>query len=195
MKTLFTAIALALAPLLTKALPLRRTFNQPQVDGYRLDWCRQWTVNCGAPAAAAFCRAKGFSQASTFQQDIDVRETTKVIGDGRLCTSSWCDSFQYIECLRSRSLRNPPNGYYAKPRYEGYRLDWCKYFASECGSPAADEFCKAQGFGHAGSFAIEGDVGEYTKVIGDYEELYLEDDSHICTQSYCDGFEYIDCEY
>jgi hypothetical protein len=32
----------------------------PMVNGYALDWCREYARDCGEPAASEFCRSKGY---------------------------------------------------------------------------------------------------------------------------------------
>gem|GEM_PF-4669469 len=38
-------------------------FNAPRMRGYRLDWCKHFGRECGAPAATLFCREKGYERA------------------------------------------------------------------------------------------------------------------------------------
>ena len=35
-----------------------RTFQNPSINGVRLDWCRFYGRQCGEPAAELFCRQK-----------------------------------------------------------------------------------------------------------------------------------------
>jgi hypothetical protein len=42
-------------------------FTNPMYNGFRLDWCRIFENECGAPAANAFCRARGFSGVGAFK--------------------------------------------------------------------------------------------------------------------------------
>jgi len=72
------------------------------------------------------------------------------------------------------------------PKIHGYRLDWCKHWAQECGQGAADAFCQAKGFQKAIAFEEDSDIGAQspTYVIGD---------GKICDQEFCDGFISITC--
>jgi hypothetical protein len=75
-------------------------FTNPSVDGRRLDLCLHWGVECGAPAADAFCKSKGYSSASSFEiaYDIGAGSPTLVLGDGRVCSEAACDGFSVIDC-------------------------------------------------------------------------------------------------
>jgi hypothetical protein len=67
---------------------------------------------------------------------------------------------------------------------KGNRLDWCATWASNCGQPAADEFCRREGFGGSIGYAQDPGVG-FTHV--------LQDDRMFCWGQPCDGFRYIIC--
>ena len=90
-------------------------FGTPQFQGYRLDYCL--TLNpptgCGKPAADAFCRSQGLSEAVVFKQvdPVLIRASgtppTKAIGDGEVCQVAprdqnirSCFFFEYITCRR-----------------------------------------------------------------------------------------------
>jgi hypothetical protein len=75
---------------------------------------------------------------------------------------------------------------FVKPTHpKGLRLDWCKKWASNCGKPAADEFCKRKGFSKSSANPIDPHVG-LTRV--------LQDDRMVCWGQPCDSFKYIVCE-
>lgn len=69
------------------------------------------------------------------------------------------------------------------PMFRSYRLDWCKDWGTNCGKPAADQYCKNLGYASSISFAIAHDIGN-TRLIGN---------GAICSDAFCDGFEYIVC--
>jgi hypothetical protein len=69
---------------------------------------------------------------------------------------------------------------------EAYRVDVCRVWGSDCGQPAADEYCRRQGFERAAGFTIAEDIGASTPT------MTLED-GKACDQGYCDGFEVIVC--
>jgi hypothetical protein len=69
------------------------------------------------------------------------------------------------------------------PKIDGTRLDWCLVFGEQCGQPAADEFCRRQGFKASLRFEIEHMVSP-TQVITSGAR---------CTIPGCDAFLYIVC--
>jgi hypothetical protein len=72
------------------------------------------------------------------------------------------------------------------PEHEGYRVDLCRVWGSECGQAAADEFCRRNGFTSAEGFTIDQDIGGATPTRTIV-------DGGICNQEFCDGFESITC--
>ena len=79
-------------------------FNAPTWMGDRLDWCLNWSGDCGKPAAKAFCRAKGYEWVNKLDIDpkIGSLHRTRLIGTGTVCDQSFCDGFKFIECSRRR---------------------------------------------------------------------------------------------
>lgn len=75
---------------------------------------------------------------------------------------------------------------FEKPMYNGKRLAWCHQFDSECGKPAADAFCKANGFTAAAEFSQDPHIGDVapTRSMGS---------GAVCDQVPCDGFKVIAC--
>lgn len=74
------------------------------------------------------------------------------------------------------------------PSVRGVRLDWCKHWASACGKPAADLFCKEQGFTNSTRFSIDPNIGQRgvaTLVFGD---------GRLCKAPTCSGFRTITCQ-
>jgi hypothetical protein len=80
-------------------IPRHRIFANPVWRGERLDVCREWGTNCGKPAADAFCRTKGFSDALHAEADPEPGyASTKVISSDQVCRGSFCTGFQQIIC-------------------------------------------------------------------------------------------------
>ena len=77
-----------------------QTFYEPAHDGHRIDACLNWGADCYQPAADAFCRSKGFTQAIRFHiaEDIGATHPTMVMGEGKLCDMPHCDGFEFIKC-------------------------------------------------------------------------------------------------
>ncbi len=69
-----------------------------------------------------------------------------------------------------------------EPCVNGYRLDNCLDFGLRCGKPAADRFCKENGFSEAVDWKLE--KARPTYVLGDRS---------ICDDDFCAGFEFIAC--
>jgi hypothetical protein len=74
-------------------------FHNPTVNGVAVDFCLNWAENCGKPAADAFCQSQGFAQSSkhTVQENAP---PTFVIGDGVVCSESYCARLSSITCRR-----------------------------------------------------------------------------------------------
>lgn len=77
---------------------------------------------------------------------------------------------------------------YEKPRLEGYRVDWCESWAKNCGTPAANRFCRMKrGAGSRATEArIEHDIGKASPtrtLVG----------KKVCAKKACDGFLKIRC--
>lgn len=72
------------------------------------------------------------------------------------------------------------------PVHQDYRLNFCFSNREDCGAPAANAWCKAQGYSKALSWKKEANVGAIfpTVLIG------TED---VCDKYLCDGFEEISC--
>ncbi len=156
-------------------------YNQPMYRGYHLDWCRIFENQCGKPAADAFCALNRQGSATGWNFWAHPGFQTMTIGQNSICdpSSHVCDSFGYIDC-------QPVSQTFRSPMYRGYRLDWCRIFENECGAPAADAFCKLNGFNRNGGFQFEGHPGVRTMTIGQ---------NSICspTDHVCDSFSFITC--
>ena len=74
------------------------TLNQPQINGIPLDWCVNWGVNCGSPAADNYCRSQGYARSIGFSTYAPGR--TYVLGDRRTCDNNTCGAFMHIDCER-----------------------------------------------------------------------------------------------
>ena len=75
-------------------------YIKPNLNGYRLDFCRIWADDCGKPAADAFCRLLRYSYATSWQKDhnIGMYTPTITIRDREVCNSYYCDGFRMIMC-------------------------------------------------------------------------------------------------
>jgi len=80
-----------------------KTFNNPTIEGYRLDWCLRWGTQCGKSAADAWCsrkmgKADGYAKKWKQAVDIGASFPTYVMGDKKICNQQFCDGFQWITC-------------------------------------------------------------------------------------------------
>ncbi|MFN4144143.1 hypothetical protein [Aestuariivirga sp.] len=78
-----------------------QTFSDPKQGSYRLDWCYSWGNGCGAQAANAWCKSKGFAGGAssfTIAADIGDSQPTRLISTGAVCDQKMCDGFSSITC-------------------------------------------------------------------------------------------------
>jgi TPR repeat protein len=87
-------------PPMTTSVNSSGTFVNPTYNGYRLDWCRIFETDCGAPAADAFCKAQGFGRLVAFKFQPRSGVETMTIGQNSVCDPQWhgCDSFEFVRC-------------------------------------------------------------------------------------------------
>jgi len=85
--------------------PARR-YDEPLHQLYRLDWCLNWSAQCGEPAASTWCRARGYVRASAFEiaPNIGEQSPTKVFRSGQICNERFCDGFSFIVCEGSAGI-------------------------------------------------------------------------------------------
>jgi hypothetical protein len=72
------------------------------------------------------------------------------------------------------------------PEVDGKRLDVCLVWGDQCGQPAADAWCKTQGFDSASSWDLAKGIGAQTPTV-------VLTGRNICDQPTCDGFASITC--
>jgi hypothetical protein len=85
---------------LVRAAPppaMPRVFANPMLQGMSVDRCLYWAQQCDAPAATAYCRSQGMSQALSWTWSY--MAPTYVQGDGRVCSDpNGCGGFTSITC-------------------------------------------------------------------------------------------------
>jgi hypothetical protein len=71
------------------------------------------------------------------------------------------------------------------PKYKGYRVDRCYRVGAECDKPAADAFCKTQGYKSSSDFKLTSGGTPPTIVL--FSEW-------VCNEPVCSSFEYVVCQ-
>lgn len=180
------ALALPCAAALAFASPSAaqdRTYNAPRFGEERLDWCMRIGRECGEPVALEFCRRRRYEGVRLFRAyRVGRTDATRTIGSNETCSDDeGCTGFAYVVCTG----RIPPGRVFANPVWGKRRLDWCLRWGTECGTPAADAFCRAQGFVAAlHALPDEAPGNSSTRVIGD---------GRLCDGPRCRGFQQIIC--
>lgn len=85
----------------------------------------------------------------------------------------------YAHKLVTKTFPNPSVG--------AHRLDACLNWGTGCGQPAADTFCKRNGFKSARSFQLAHNIGARTPTL-------VVGDNKVCNVADCDGFSSIVCQ-
>jgi hypothetical protein len=161
---------------------LNTRYEFPRVRGELVDWCVTWATNCGQPGADQFCRTQGHDRAIAWERYPGQR--TLVLGDNRICPAG-CDALRDVVCTGTAPGAAPPPPSvvqtFAVPRVNGEIVDWCVTWATDCGQPGADNFCRTQGFSRATNW--ERFPGQRTLVLGE---------NRICPGG-CDGLRNVTC--
>lgn len=80
-----------------------REYFKPKIKGYRLNYCETKGSGCGQDAADAFCDAKGYDEATDFDQSSPIppgAKPSRFIGNGKFCKGPGCYAFNSITCER-----------------------------------------------------------------------------------------------
>ncbi len=155
---------------------LGATFNNPKVEGYGLDYCREWTQNCGWPAAHAFCKSKGYRKAIDYKWVKD-NQKTRIIHGGQVCDAQFCDRISQVVC-------QPKTVTFNNPKVKGYSLDYCREWTQNCGWPAAHAFCKSKGYRKAANF----------RWVKDNQKTRIINGGQVCDAPFCDRISAVVCQ-
>jgi hypothetical protein len=71
---------------------------------------------------------------------------------------------------------------FEKPMQGKERLDWCLNWADQCGGPAANAWCVAQGYKRAANYNEAHDIPPTRLITGG-----------LCVEQFCDSFSFITC--
>ncbi|HEY9141594.1 MAG TPA: hypothetical protein VIN93_11915 [Bryobacteraceae bacterium] len=151
----------------------KRRFENPRVNGQVVDRCLNSAANCEQPAADNFCRLNGYAGAVYFR--LEYTRPTLVVGDNKVCNDKTCQGFTAIACANERQ--------FDEPRINGRAVDRCLNYGQNCERPAADTFCRLNGYARAASFRI-----------ADLRPTIVVGDNKVCDEDYCQGFTTITCE-
>ena len=197
----FAAVAVFLLPVAACADNVK--FDNPLVDGYGLDHCREWRENCGMPAAQAFCQSKGYAGAADFQV-VSGNQKTRVINGGQVCDGADCSRITQIICQTEEvatavdiqatpaaqaetsvePLERPKTKTYHDPQVGDRGLDYCREAGRHCGLPAAHAFCQSKGYEEAVDFTVHKGNRQKTRTIHG---------GKACDASVCDRITKVTC--
>ena len=96
------------------------------------------------------------------------------------------DQTAYDNSQAKNRLASNDSYVYKSPRWFDYRLDWCLNWGTNCGQPAADNFCMRRRWTGALDFAADPNIGAS-------EPTMVSSNNQVCNQSNCTGFKYITC--
>ncbi len=139
--------------------PAPRTFFEPTIGRYRLDWCLHWASGCGAPAAHRFCRDQGYAAASLWEIDIDVagRAPTYILGDDRTCELPACDGFRFIAC---RNVASEDRSASFERGFQRFGADYRVFTPSPATAEACQAACNQENRCKAWTFDARQDDGQ-----------------------------------
>jgi hypothetical protein len=169
-----------------------RQYVKPKIDGYRLDWCYKWGIQCGEAAADRFCKSKGYDQSVNFAMaaDIGASTPTKLLGTGQICEDDFCDGFAKITCEREDEEdldEEVETKFFKKPLTGGIQVNICFAKGVQCGgNAAAKKFCNVNGFAKAISF---GQSQPFTPLI---PTRYISN-GKVCKELFCIGLKNVTC--
>lgn len=174
-----TALMTAIEPVAAQD----RTYNKPRYGDTRLDWCLTWGTDCGRPAALDFCHRRRYADVVVFRAEkVGKSEPTTLIGSNQVCSGhDFCTAFAYITCTGPI----PTERVFANPVWKDRRLDVCLRWGADCGKPAADAFCRANGYSDALHAVPDAKPG--------YASTRVISRDQICDKPFCRGFQQIIC--
>ena len=156
------------------------TFDDPTHHEKLVDYCLTFETDCGKPAADVYCKEKGYGEAIDYPTRRSYDEETLTMEQHATCTPAHnvCATFDYITCRVKEQT-------FYDPLEHDRALDGCYEFESSCGEPAADAFCKDNGYSEA---------SEYSQIVSEEETMTIGDHA-VCDPEWhsCNTFEYITC--
>lgn len=167
--------------------PDTQVFETPKYQRSLIDKClySRGDRQCGKPAADRFCQLKGYRESITYDL-IERAGSTYLLGSETSCKGASCDAFRAVACRYKTASggEKPKSKLYKTPKYRGSPVSECFRKDRECGSHAANEFCRINDFGYATSYRVE----------GSQQRTWLLGDKQFCTGNNCKALRYIQCE-
>jgi hypothetical protein len=147
-----TAVRLSLLPIALVSLLLfasydaqaaARSYSNPKFNGQVVHHCLADGVNCGKPAADAFCRREGYRHALSFriQHDPSQISTSIVIDSGTLMQAPEARPFQMVKCWRPNELPSA-----VQFKVENIASPALCDLGRDCRKFAADRWCESKGY-------------------------------------------------
>lgn len=135
----------------------KQAFAKPVLNGVAVDACLTPGSGCGPLAAYQFCRSQGYESAAGWS--LAEERQTRSVENGRLCTSGAgvrCSALRNVTCVRPSV---PADGkVFPAPTIHDLPVDGCAHFGGGCGQPAADQFCRTQGYHYASFWSSQEDA-------------------------------------
>ncbi len=158
-------------------------FNTPTTNGYPVDKCLYPNRSCGQVTADAFCQSKGYRRADNFR--IASARNSWYLKEGRLCNRN-CEAIYSVRCDGKNNQGGGTGKFkvFENPEYRGNPVDECLRRDRDCGSKAADAFCKTKGYRDSTSY----------RVANSRERTWLLGDARYCSGTNCKALRSVRCE-
>ncbi len=167
--------------------PDTQIFDNPRYAGSAVDKClySRGDRQCGKPAADRFCELQGYRESISYDL-IERAGNTFLLGSESKCRGSSCDAFRAVACTHRTGSGGGqvPDRLYKTPEHNGSPISECLRQDRDCGSKAANRFCRDNKHGYAASFRVE----------GSQQRTWLLGDARYCTGKDCKALQYIRCE-
>lgn len=159
-------------------------FRSPSFNGFPVDRCLYRGRSCGKPTADAFCKKQGYSYAEGYS--IANTRNSWHLQENRSCTNN-CQAIVSVQCKAYPNQDGGGQGQavlYEKPEYRGTPVDECLRQGRDCGSKAAESYCRSKG--HPGLISY-GSVNSNSRT-------WLLKDNRYCSGNDCRELRNIRCE-
>jgi hypothetical protein len=120
-----------------------RSYSIPKYQGQAVHHCLADEINCGKPAADAFCKLEGYRYALNFriQHDPEQISTSIVIDSGKLLRAPEARPFQMVKCWRPNQMPSA-----VQFKVENIASPILCDLGEDCRKSAADQWCERKGY-------------------------------------------------